>query len=161
MSAEKERLWAGKHTAAEVGNGRNPLRRRLLSHLRYSGFFGQMLNYGLGSILQKLLGILLLPLYIHALHPAELGALALIEVCQTFFTALGSLGIPYALLRFATDGSSSIGTLLRTSVVCSAVPGLVLSGALMLGFQGLLGLMRLVLTSPMVQPPKRRSAISS
>lgn len=88
---------------------------------------GQVLGYGAGSVLQKLLGVLLIPLYIHALTPETLGALALVELVSNLAVIVVGLGLPYAFIRLASSEEERLPDLVRTGVELTLISGLGLS----------------------------------
>lgn len=55
--------------------------------------------YGLGNLLSKLLGFLLLPIYTRYLTPADYGILALLTLTQSITVILANLGLGSALFR--------------------------------------------------------------
>jgi O-antigen/teichoic acid export membrane protein len=61
------------------------------------------LIYGLGSVAQTLLGVLLIPLYTHAFTPAEYGTFTLITLAGTLAAAFFYFGAPSALARSYYD----------------------------------------------------------
>lgn len=67
---------------------------------------GHTLVYGLGSVAQALLGVILLPLYGHSFSPAEFGALSLITLVGTLAGAVFYLGSSSALARSYFDYDS-------------------------------------------------------
>ncbi|MCA9782736.1 MAG: oligosaccharide flippase family protein [Calditrichaeota bacterium] len=84
--------------------------------MRKESLGGQVLGFGAGSLLQKSLGALLIPLYIHALKPEGLGTLALIELVSSLALILIGLGIPHAMVRMASSEERQLANLLRTGV---------------------------------------------
>jgi O-antigen/teichoic acid export membrane protein len=62
--------------------------------------FGHVTLYGMGNLLQRASGILLLPAYVSQLSPEEFGALALISLLPFILPAVLSLGLPHAIMRY-------------------------------------------------------------
>ncbi len=62
------------------------------------------LAYGLGSVLSKIIGFLLIPLYTRYLLPGEYGVLAMLGVLSMTFQAIAYLGLKSAVFRqFSLD----------------------------------------------------------
>lgn len=97
---------------------------RLRRRLENESLGGQVLGYGLGSVLQKLLGVLLIPLYIHALTPETLGTLALVELVSNLAVIVVGLGLPYAFVRMASSEQHRLADLVRTGVGLTLLSGL-------------------------------------
>lgn len=70
---------------------------------------GHTVVYGLGSVAQTLLGLLLLPLYAHAFTPAEFGVFSLITLAATLAGVVFYLGSSSALARSYFDYAPGIG----------------------------------------------------
>ena len=86
---------------------------------------GHTVIYGLGSVAQTLLGVLLLPLYAHAFTPAEFGAFSLITLAATLAGVVFYLGSSSALARSYFDYQPGAG---RQRAVMTAL-AVTLSGA--------------------------------
>jgi O-antigen/teichoic acid export membrane protein len=73
--------------------------------------------YGIGAILQRFIGIFLLPLYTQELQPADYGAMALISLVGVAMSGLLSLGTgsSMGLLYFREEDSSKRPTILWTN----------------------------------------------
>lgn len=70
---------------------------------RIKSLAGQSIIYGLGGILPKIIGFLLIPLYTQFLSPADYGILALITSIGAVLSILYELGISGAVTRFYYD----------------------------------------------------------
>lgn len=68
--------------------------RKLLQLARHTAV------YGLGSIASKLLAIILLPLYVHYLDPADYGAAEAVLMLDLFTVAIVKLGLQNSMMRF-------------------------------------------------------------
>src|SRR5215831_12949264 len=84
------------------------------------------LIYGLGSVAQTLLGVMLVPLYTHAFTPAEYGTFTLITLAGTLAGAVFYFGAPAALARSYYDHPD--GDLRRRTVTTAL--SIVAAGAL-------------------------------
>lgn len=73
--------------------------------------------YGVGTVLQKVIGIILLPFYTRALSPAEYGVLDTLATLTFFIATIVSLGLPGATSRyfFIADSEEEKKKLLYTS----------------------------------------------
>jgi O-antigen/teichoic acid export membrane protein len=61
--------------------------------------------YGLGTVLSKFIGFFLLPIFTRALTPAEYGLFETFNVILLLFTAIGTLGMDTAMMRFYFDSA--------------------------------------------------------
>ncbi len=77
--------------------------------------------YGLGNLLVKIAGLLLIPLYTSALSTSDYGMLILLEVTAQFLVGVLSFRIPGAMLRFGTDATNSAD---RKKIYFTALVGL-------------------------------------
>ena len=78
---------------------------RLKELLRHSAI------YGLGSIVARVLGVLLLPLYTRYLSPSDYGLIETLVALSAVLTALVAQGMKSAFFRFYFDSpNSSAGT---------------------------------------------------
>lgn len=119
------------------------LRSQMRKRLQLHAFGGQVLSYGAGSLAQKLLGALLIPLYIHALDPVSLGVLALVELVSNLAGIVVGLGLPYAYIRMASSEKDRLPDLLRTGVETTLLAGFVFSTLLWASIPVLQWLIRL------------------
>ncbi len=73
--------------------------------------------YGVGTVLQKIIGFLLLPFYTRALSPSEYGVLDTLATLTFFIATIFSLGLPGATSRyfFIADSEEEKKKLLYTS----------------------------------------------
>lgn len=60
-------------------------------------------NYGLGNVLGKALGFLLIPVYTHYLLPEDYGILEICTTLSTFLLIVFRLGVPGSITRFYFD----------------------------------------------------------
>ena len=65
--------------------------------------FGQSAIYGLGNILVKATGLILLPIYLDTLNTEEYGMLVLFEVITQFMVGVFSFRLQSSLLRFGSE----------------------------------------------------------
>jgi O-antigen/teichoic acid export membrane protein len=65
--------------------------------------FVNTINYGFGTVLPKIIGFLLIPLYTILLTPEDYGVAELTSVLGVFLVVLMRLGIPGAIQRFYFD----------------------------------------------------------
>ncbi len=81
------------------------------------GLSKDTLIYGVGSVIQKIIGIVLLPFYTRALSPAEYGILDTLATLTFFMSTIFGLGIPGATYRyfFIAEGEDEKKKLLYTS----------------------------------------------
>ena len=81
------------------------------------------LIYGLGSVLQKFIGVLLLPFYTRALSPAEYGILDTLATLTFFISVIFGFGLEGATGRyfFIADNETEKGRVLYTSVIIKNV----------------------------------------
>lgn len=71
--------------------------------LRFPRFVRDVFNYGLGSVLPKVIGFLLIPVYTAFLSPADYGILDLAASLGTLLAVLMKFGVPGAVTRFYYD----------------------------------------------------------
>ncbi|HQQ82611.1 MAG TPA: oligosaccharide flippase family protein [Cyclobacteriaceae bacterium] len=71
------------------------------------GLTKDTLNYGLGQVLPKAIGFLLIPLYMTYLSPEEFGLVDLAGTVGAFMMVTMRLGVPNAITRFYFDHSGS------------------------------------------------------
>jgi O-antigen/teichoic acid export membrane protein len=103
---------------------------------------GHSLIYTAGTFIQKLAGMLLIPLYWRHLDPDDYGILAVVSILGTFFPALLGLSLPSAITRFyyewpAHERRGRLGTvwiLNWLSVLAIGVPVTIWSGTLIEAF---------------------------
>ena len=86
-------------------------------HLALSRLFKGSMVYGIGAILQRFIGIFLLPFYTEALQPADYGAMALISLVGVAMSGLLSLGTGNSMgvLYFKEEDSSKRPVILWTN----------------------------------------------
>lgn len=89
---------------------------------------GNSAVYGLGTVLQKFLGLLVLPFFTRALTPAEYGIIALLTLFSTAISGFFNLGTGNSLgiLYFKESEQSRRHTIVWTNVLLLAVNVLVL-----------------------------------
>ena len=92
---------------------------------------GHTLVYGLGSVAQALLGVILLPLYGHYFSPADFGVLSLITLVGTLAGAVFYLGSSSALARSYFDYHTEVE---RRRTITTALALTLVGCALQLGF---------------------------
>ena len=64
--------------------------------------------YGLGTVMSKFIGFFLLPIFTRALTPAEYGLFETFNVILLLFTAIGTLGMDTAMMRFYFDSEEPL-----------------------------------------------------
>ena len=103
--------------------------------------------YGVGNLLGKLAGFLLIPFYTHYLRPAEYGTLELLDLSLALITMLLNVWVAPPLLRFYFEYEDKAE---RNKVVSTALLAAASGGALIatLGFCFSKGLSKLLLKSP-------------
>lgn len=94
--------------------------------LALSRLFKGSMVYGIGSILQRFIGIFLLPFYTQALQPADYGAMALISLVGVAMSGLLSLGTGNSMgvLYFKEEYSSKRPVILWTNFSLQLANGL-------------------------------------
>lgn len=65
--------------------------------------FSHSIIYGLGDIIRKCLGFLLIPIYTHILSPADYGVLELLDLLSYVISLLLAMGVSESVLRFYFD----------------------------------------------------------
>lgn len=65
-------------------------------------------NYGLGNVLGKALGFLLIPVYTHYLLPEDYGILEICTTLSTFLIVFFRLGVPGSITRFYFDHKDNV-----------------------------------------------------
>src|ERR671929_669647 len=80
-----------------------PIRGSMLDGLK--GLFRHSAIYGLGSIVARILGVLLLPLYTRYLTPADYGLIETLVALSAVLTALVAQGMKSAFFRFYFDSA--------------------------------------------------------
>ncbi len=78
--------------------------------------------YSIGNLIVKLTGLLLLPIYTTHLTTAQYGILSILEVSATFLTAIFSLNLANAMMRWWADSNSQKE---RKSYIFTAFIGIV------------------------------------
>jgi len=73
----------------------------MLKHIK--SLAGQSIIYGVGGLLPKAIGFLLIPLYTHYLTPADYGILAFTTTINSILVILFQLGMDSAVTRFYYD----------------------------------------------------------
>src|SRR5689334_13203728 len=63
--------------------------------------------YGMGTVLAKALGFIMLPLYTHYLSPRDYGILEILDLTMTLIGMFLNMGITAALLRYYNIHKSS------------------------------------------------------
>jgi len=117
-----------------------------LADLSPSALYRQLLRqsavYTTGTVLQQATSLLLLPLYLHLLTPADFGITALAGVATAICVAIFSLGCHAAVTRLywewkkENDAEAAVATLWVTVIAFAAVLTIVLQrwGALLFGW---------------------------
>ena len=84
-----------------------------------------MAVYGVGGILVKALGFLMLPFYTHHLSPAEYGTLEILDLSMSVFGLVLNMGLVPAFLRCyaAAEGEAEKRRVVSTGCVFSLVTG--------------------------------------
>ncbi len=79
--------------------------------------------YGTGSVLSKVIGLLLIPLYTRYLSPAEFGVLDSINTVTFFMSVLAGLGLGTATTRyfFIAENQDQKGRILFTSLIIQLI----------------------------------------
>lgn len=72
------------------------------------GLVGQSAIYGLGELLPRAIGFLLLPLYTHYLAPSDYGLLAVLDMIGAYFAIVVNAGFSSALIRFWHEQESQV-----------------------------------------------------
>jgi O-antigen/teichoic acid export membrane protein len=110
--------------------------RKLLQLARHSAV------YGVGSIASKLLAILLLPVYVRFLEPADYGAAEAILMLDLFVVAIVKLGLQNSMMRFwHQEREHGRGdTVIRATVTTMVVTSLLGAGVLLAFARPLAGL---------------------
>ena len=80
--------------ATETLPERDPITSEIATALRHAFI------YGIGGILVKAMGFLLLPLYTHYLSPRDYGALEILDLSMSLLAMFLNMGITAALLRY-------------------------------------------------------------
>ena len=95
-------------------------------HLALSRLFKGSIVYGIGAILQRFIGIFLLPFYTRELQPADYGAMALISLVGVAMSGLLSLGTgnSMGLLYFKEDNPAKRPVILWTNFALLLANGL-------------------------------------
>lgn len=70
----------------------------MLAH--FKRLTGQILAYGLGDTINKIIAILVLPLFTHYLTPADFGVASILTVASALIAGLADLGLSNGLFRF-------------------------------------------------------------
>ena len=86
--------------------------------------------YGLGGMLAKLLGFVLLPIYTRYLTPADYGILVLLGVTSSFAAAIAQLGLGSALFREVIYKESDESTVVSTAFYFLLVESILFFGGL-------------------------------
>lgn len=92
MEPEPRTIVTSRTPAVSPGDA--PLARRFHAMLRHAAV------YGIGPVLGRATGLLLLPLYTNILSPAEYGTLELITIAATLLNVFLGLEVATAVLRF-------------------------------------------------------------
>lgn len=69
----------------------------------FKKFAGQILTYGLADTINKIIGILIVPLFTRYLSPADYGVAGVLTVTSTLLIGLCDLGLSNGLARFYQD----------------------------------------------------------
>ena len=95
-------------------------------HLALSRLFKGSMVYGIGAILQRFIGMFLLPFYTRELQPADYGAMALISLVGAAMSGLLSLGTgnSMSLLYFKEDNPAKRPVILWTNFTFLLANGL-------------------------------------
>lgn len=95
-------------------------------HLALSRLFKGSMVYGIGAILQRFIGMFLLPFYTRELQPADYGAMALISLVGVAMSGLLSLGTgnSMSLLYFKEDNPAKRPVILWTNFTFLLANGL-------------------------------------
>lgn len=86
--------------------------------------------YGMTTVISRLVGFILLPLYTHYLTPKDYGIIAMLGLFQSVFLPLGNLGLKSAVFRYiskaetAEEESMVFSTVYFSSLVITLVVGL-------------------------------------
>lgn len=97
--------------------------------------------YTVSTLLQKALGVILLPLYARCLTPDEYGSIAVVTAIATILAVVCSFGMDVALVRVypeVRDDEPTRKRFLGTIVVAVGLASLVVAGALILAGEWLL-----------------------
>lgn len=86
---------------AEAAQEHNPVAREVQTAVRHSAM------YGLGNIIAKAMGFLMVPFYTHYLNPVDYGILELLDLSMSLFGMLLNMGITAALLRSYSDAKTA------------------------------------------------------
>jgi len=91
--------------------------------------------YGLGIILSKCIGFLMIPVYTRYLSPADFGVLELLDMIIFFATSFAAMGIYGAVFRFhsAYDTVQEKKEVISTALLCVAGGSLLWSVVIILG----------------------------
>lgn len=81
--------------------------------------------YGLGGVLQKAVGVLLLPFYTHYLRPSDYGILEILNLTMTLTGMFLAMGIPSGVLRYyaAAQTEDEKRRIVSSAYVCVAAIG--------------------------------------
>jgi O-antigen/teichoic acid export membrane protein len=103
--------------------------------------------YGVGSILSKVVGFLLIPFYTHYLRPSQYGTLELLDLSMSFLGLLVSVWVTIPLVRFYydSDNESERNKIVSTTFYAVAIIAAILASA---GFVFSKHLSWLILKSP-------------
>ena len=80
---------------------------------------GDVMTYGLASVADRAIGVLLLPIMTAILLPADYGIMSLFTTTAHILFIVGSLGVHQGFFRYYTEAQNSVSQLqvLNTSVV--------------------------------------------
>src|SRR5919206_4464400 len=112
-----------------------PIRGSMLDGLK--GLFRHSAIYGLGSIVARILGVLLLPLYTRYLSPGDYGLIETLVALSAVLAALVAQGMKSAFFRFYFDSDEEARRLLvvRTAFwyVMAAATAVLVAGVALSG----------------------------
>ncbi len=86
-----------------------------------------MAVYGIGNILAKAIGFLMLPFYTHYLNPADYGILEILDLSMSLFALILSMGLTPAFLRCyaAADSPAEKRKVVSTACLFGVVTGVI------------------------------------
>lgn len=90
-------------------------------------FIKQSVIYGFGTVTERGVGVILIPVYIKYLSPAEFGAFTLIEVTIAIISGICSFGIPQTILRFYSSNNNSREEIIGTGISTVLFFGIIFS----------------------------------
>lgn len=102
-------------------------------HLKRLG--NQILFYGLGDTINRIISVLILPIFTHYLSPADYGVASLLTVTNAFIVALADLGLVSSIIRFYREKNADQKKIVATAQIAMVFSTLIVA-VLALPFRG-------------------------